>query len=176
LAEEIGRQLAGDGRPGAAYTRLDDARGGHRPRDEGSTMDRNRRFEVLAQAEAEPLLTLAEAVLAAAPVAVVTPPRVGMIMLRARDSVQGEVFNAGEVLVTEAHVALGEHRGYAMRLGRAPEATLAAAVLDVAVEAGHALAPRIEAELAVQEERERERQRLAWQAVAPTRVAFDEMT
>ena len=101
-------------------------------------MDRNRRFEIMAQAqgqaETELLLLLAEAVLAEGSLVVVTPPRVGMLMLRLREPVDGEVFNAGEVLVTEAQVALDRHQGYAMRLGRQPEVTLAAAVLDAAVE------------------------------------------
>jgi alpha-D-ribose 1-methylphosphonate 5-triphosphate synthase subunit PhnG len=141
--------------------------------------DRNRRFEVLAGAQGDlgPVLALAEQILADAGdrLAVVTPPRVGMLMLRLREPVEGGVFNAGEVLVTEAQVALDRHQGYAMRLGRAPELTLAAAVLDAAVEAGHALAPAIVAELGALERAERARQRAAWREVAPTRVAFDEM-
>lgn len=138
-------------------------------------MDRNRRFEILAQGEAEPLLTLAEAVLAETPVVVVTPPRVGMIMLRLREPVDGEVFNAGEALVTEAQVTLGGEQGYAMRLGRQPEATLAAAVLDAAVEAGHPLTAGILDRLAELEQAERARQAAAWRTVAPTRVSFEEM-
>jgi alpha-D-ribose 1-methylphosphonate 5-triphosphate synthase subunit PhnG len=142
-------------------------------------MDRNRRFEILAaaQGDPEPLLALAEEVLLATgdARAVVTPPRVGMLMLRLREPVEGEAFNAGEVLVTEAQVALGGHQGYAMRLGRQPEVALAAAVLDAAVEAGHDLAPRILERLAALDRAERERQAAEWRRVAPTRVAFDEM-
>lgn len=138
-------------------------------------MDRNRRFEILAEGDAEPLVTLAEAVLATAEVAVVVPPRVGTLMLRLREPVAGEVFNAGEALVTEARVALGPHAGYAMRLGRDPEATLAAAVLDVAVEVGHPLTPEIGVLLADLESAADAREAAAWREVAPTRVVFDEM-
>lgn len=141
--------------------------------------DRNRRFSVLAQAQGDlaPLLALAERVLEASGEAVtlVTPPRVGMVMLRLREPAEGTVYNAGEVLVTEAQVALDRHQGYAMRLGRAPEVALAAAVLDAAVEARHALAPEIAAQLALLAEAEQARQRAAWHEVAATRVAFDEM-
>jgi hypothetical protein len=88
--------------------------------------DRNRRFSIMAQAGtgSDDLLILAEQVLADSgdAVTVVTPPRVGMMMLRLREPVNGTVFNAGEVLVTEAQIALGVHQGYAMRLGREPEA------------------------------------------------------
>jgi alpha-D-ribose 1-methylphosphonate 5-triphosphate synthase subunit PhnG len=139
-------------------------------------VDRNRRFEVMAQGSPEPLLDLAEAVLAESEITVITPPRVGMVMLRLREPVVGEVFNAGEVLVTEAQVALGEQQGYAMRLGREPEATLAAAVLDAAVAAGHPLTPRILDGLAALAAAEQERQAAAWSAVAPTRVSFEEMS
>lgn len=143
-------------------------------------LDRNRRFSIMAQAgaEAERLLPLAERVLeeAGGEVTVVTPPRVGMLMLRLREPVDGTVFNAGEVLVTEAQIALGAHQGYAMRLGRAPEETLAAAVLDAAIEAKHPLTPTIGAELRSLAEAEGTRQRAAWAEIAPTRVAFDEMS
>jgi len=138
-------------------------------------VDRTRRFEILAEGEADRLVVLAEAVLATAEVAVVVPPRVGTLMLRLREPVAGEVFNAGEALVTEARVALGPHEGYAMRLGRDPETTLAAAVLDVAVEAGHALAPEIGVLLADLDTAARNRAAAAWREVAPTRVVFDEM-
>ncbi len=144
-----------------------------------SSFDRNRRFSILAQAAdpATPLLDLAEQVLtvSGADVAVVTPPQVGMVMLRLREPVDGTVFNAGEVLVTEARVTLGVHDGYALRLGRAPELTLAAALLDAAVEGAHPLTPAIEAALGACEEAEQARQLAAWREVAPTRVAFDEM-
>lgn len=142
-------------------------------------MDRNRRFAVMAQAQGdqEPLLLLAEQVLAetADAVTVVTPPRVGMVMLRLREPVDGTTYNAGEVLVTEAQVALDDHQGYAMRLGRAPEVTLAAAVLDAAVEAHHPLSAEILTLLTTLDEAEQARQLAAWRKVAPTRVAFDEM-
>lgn len=144
-----------------------------------SSFDRNRRFSILAQATdpATPLLDLAERVLAesGAEVAVVTPPQVGMVMLRLREPTHGTVFNAGEILVTEARVTIGAHDGYAMRLGRAPELTLAAALLDAAVEGAHPLTPAIEVALGACEEAERARQLAAWREVAPTRVAFDEM-
>ena len=141
--------------------------------------DRNSRFAIMAQAQGDltPLLDLAEAVLdgAGTTLTMVTPPRVGMVMLRLREPVDGTIFNAGEVLVTEAQVALEQHQGYAMRLGRAPEATLAAAILDAAVEASHPLAPRILEQLDHLATAEQDRQLAAWREVAATRVSFDEM-
>lgn len=141
-------------------------------------LDRNRRFEILAQTDADPLRALAEEILDeryGQPVTVVTPPRAGTLMLRLREPVQGDVFNAGEVLVTEAAVIIDGQHGYGMRLGREPEATLAAAILDAAAEANHPLAPRIAALLRVQVAVAQEREDTAWQEIAPTRVVFEEM-
>ena len=144
-----------------------------------TALDRNLRFSIMAQAgdEAQSLLPLAERVLEGpgGEVAVLTPPRVGMLMLRMREPVDGSIFNAGEVLVTEAQIALGEHQGYALRLGRAPDVTLAAAILDAAVEANHPLTATILDELATLAAIAETRQRDTWAAIAPTRVAFDEM-
>ena len=139
--------------------------------------DRNRRFSLLAQGDAEPLHTLAEAILTNAgdDIRVLTGPRIGTLMLRLREPVHGEVFNAGEVLVSEAVVALGVHRGAALRLGRAPETALAAAILDAAAEAGHPLSPRIDALLAEIAAAVEAGAAEAWRAVAPTRAAFEEM-
>jgi alpha-D-ribose 1-methylphosphonate 5-triphosphate synthase subunit PhnG len=139
------------------------------------SVDRTARCETLAQSAPEPLLDLAEQVLADSPVTLVIPPRVGMLMLRVREPVVGAIFNAGEVLVTEAQVALGAANGYAVRLGRDPEAALAAAVLDAAVEAGHPLAPTIIDALHAWAADEQARQLAAWREVAPTRVSFEEM-
>ena len=140
-----------------------------------AAMDRTTRFEILCKSDQESLLELAEAVLEMSEVSVTTPPRVGMLMLRVREPVDGAIFNAGEVLVTEAQVSLGEYRGYGMRLGREPEATLAAAVLDAAVEARHALTPRVMDGLRAMAAAEQARQQAAWDSVAPTRVSFEEM-
>jgi alpha-D-ribose 1-methylphosphonate 5-triphosphate synthase subunit PhnG len=139
-------------------------------------LDRDRRFEILAQGDAGAIMALAEDILMSAEVAVVTPPRVGTMMLRHREPVAGTQFNAGEVLVTEASVALGPYRGYAMRLGRDLEATLAAAVIDAAAEAQHVLTPQIGALLAELVARAEAEDAAHWREVAATRVVFDEMS
>lgn len=151
---------------------------GANPHDEPTlAAARNRRFELLAQGDAKPLHALAEDVLIEVGdgLRLLIPPRVGTLMLRLREPVRGETFNAGEVLVTEAAVAIGAHRGYAMRLGRAQETTLAAAILDAAIEANHPSIPRIEALLAEIASAIVDREAEVWRAVAPTRAVFEEM-
>lgn len=138
-------------------------------------MDRERRFEAIALAQPADLVPLAEVVLADVSVRVLRGPQVGTVMLRATESVDGLVFNVGEVLVTEAFVAIGAHQGYAMVQGMERELALAGAICDAAVEAGHAASPRILAALTVAEERTAAHARAEWAKVAATRVVFDEM-
>jgi alpha-D-ribose 1-methylphosphonate 5-triphosphate synthase subunit PhnG len=97
------------------------------------------------------------------------------VMLQARESVAGIRFNVGEVLVTEALVAIGAHQGYAMVQGMAREHALAGAICDAAIEAGHATASQIIATLHDADARAEQAHRAAWATVAGTRVSFDEM-
>ena len=156
------------------------AHNGHRrtAQEDTDAAERNRRFEILAQADAHPLHLLAEDVLAedaGFPIEVTSPPRPGVLMLRMREPVQGVVFNAGEVLVTEAAATVGGKPGHGIRMGREPETALAAAILDAALAAGHPLASRIASLLDEQAAAIAERDAQSWQAVASTRVEFEEM-
>lgn len=138
-------------------------------------MDREQRFEAIAVATAEILTSLADAILADTTVRIIRGPTIGMVMLQARESVEGIRFNVGEVLVTEALVAITGHQGYAMVQGMAREHALAGAICDAAVEAGHVDAPRILAVLHDANGRAEQEHRAEWAAVASTRVSFDEM-
>ena len=95
-------------------------------------MDRQQRFEALTAIPEAAAIRLAERMLADAPgvIAVITPPTVGMVMARAVDGAQGETFNLGEVLVTEARVSIDGHEGWGMVLGRAPDHAMSVAVVD----------------------------------------------
>jgi len=106
-------------------------------------------------------------------VAVIIPPTVGMIMARAQDGAKGELFNFGEVLVTEARVSIGGHEGWGMVMGRAPDHALSVAVVDAGIEAGHPERAAIERELADLAAAQAERAAEEWLRVAPTRVQFD---
>jgi len=138
-------------------------------------IDRDRRFELLAQGDADVVMALAEAILITADVEVLTAPRVGTLMMRHHEPVAGTLFNVGEVLVTEAMVSLNGCRGYAMRPGREPEATLAAAIVDAAAEASPMLAPHIELRLVEFEAAHHAAAVAAEREAARTRVVFDVM-
>lgn len=135
---------------------------------------REERFEAFALASERDLVTLADHVLSAREVSVLRPPQSGAVMMRAIETAEGSVFNLGEVSVTEAEVELSGERGYAMVMGYAPEKALAGAVLDAAAEAGiesEAIAKLLEQAM----RDEHERRAAEWQALAPTRVEFDEI-
>jgi alpha-D-ribose 1-methylphosphonate 5-triphosphate synthase subunit PhnG len=71
-------------------------------------------------------------------VVVLDGPTVGMIMARAIEGAYGEMFNVGEVLVTECRVQVEGRDGWVMLQGSRPSAALGAATIDAALEAGRA--------------------------------------
>jgi alpha-D-ribose 1-methylphosphonate 5-triphosphate synthase subunit PhnG len=138
-------------------------------------MNRDKRFELIARANSERICEIAERILADTAVEVIKKPVGGMIMMRFRDTAEKCVFNLGEVLVTEAEVRIDEELGYAMVMGRDPEAALAGAILDAAVGSGHPLAPEIIDLLRSEEVRRKEELQKTWEEVATTKVDFEVM-
>ncbi|MEA3324814.1 MAG: phosphonate C-P lyase system protein PhnG [Euryarchaeota archaeon] len=138
-------------------------------------MNRDKRFELIARADSERICEIAERILADTTVEVIKKPSSGMIMMRFRDTAEKYIFNLGEVLVTEAEVRIGSELGYAMVMGRGPEAALAGAILDAAVESGHLLAPEIIDLLKGEEGRLKEELQKTWAEVATTKVDFEVM-
>jgi alpha-D-ribose 1-methylphosphonate 5-triphosphate synthase subunit PhnG len=138
-------------------------------------MERERRCEGIALADAAVLVDLADEVLADLEVTVTRGPTVGLLAVRVEEPFERLTFNFTEVTVSEAEVSAGGQRGYAIVLGRRPEQALAGAILDAAIECGHRSADRIEAALQRALEAERARIDGEWARVAPTRVNFEEM-
>jgi phosphonate C-P lyase system protein PhnG len=68
-------------------------------------------------------------------------PRAGMVMVTVRDCFDTP-FHLGEVLVSEAEVALDGHHGYGLICGDAPEQALLLAAVEAAESAG--LSPALE--------------------------------
>jgi alpha-D-ribose 1-methylphosphonate 5-triphosphate synthase subunit PhnG len=139
-------------------------------------MQREARLEAMAQADADTIVTLADAVLTDFEVDVTRGPNVGLLMVRVEEPSERLPFNFTEVTVSEAEVAHGDHRGYAMVMGRALDHALAAAVLDAAVEADHPLTERILDVLALANDAADLSWAGRWAQVAPTRVRFEDVT
>jgi len=138
-------------------------------------MDRTQRFEILTLAPRERVFAMAEALTdgSLGDIQVITPPTVGMIMARAQDGAKNEVFNLGEVLVTEARVSIAGHEGWGMIMGSSLDHALAVAIVDAALEAGHADRPTIERELLGIAAATQAAQEAELATIASTRVSFD---
>lgn len=78
--------------------------------DDSNLLQRRERTELIAHAEAEELVELAETLLGRlGQPTVVNAPEVGLVMLTVREPVCGDRFHLGEVMVTRAE-APGEAR------------------------------------------------------------------
>ncbi|AJE45789.1 phosphonate C-P lyase system protein PhnG [Celeribacter indicus] len=97
-------------------------------------------LSILARADAEALKSFAERLLPRLDPIDVLANRTGLVMLPMRDTAQGTAFHLGEVLMSEAHVRMAGHDGYGMRRGRDLEAAMAMALVDLALDAGRAVA------------------------------------
>ncbi len=139
-------------------------------------MEREARLEAIACADPAGLVALADDVLDSFEVEVTRGPAVGLLMVRVEEPSERLPFNFTEVTVSEAEVSAGTHRGYAMVMGKSLERALAGAVLDAALEAGHALSPRIESFLADAQRAAEQEWADRWALIAPTRVRFEDVT
>jgi alpha-D-ribose 1-methylphosphonate 5-triphosphate synthase subunit PhnG len=137
---------------------------------------RERRCELLAAAAPSDLVELAERCLDdGSQPTVLAGPEVGVIALQVREPIAAERFYVGEVLVTQAEVAVGDGRGWAMRMGGDRVATLAAAVLDAEVEAGRPRAREVLDLCRATERRLRADETREWDELAATEVHFEEL-
>jgi len=141
-----------------------------------SHMEREARLEAIACADPRELVALADDLLESFEVEVTRGPAVGLLMVRVEEPSERLPFNFTEVTVSEAEVAAGPHRGYAMVMGKSLERALAGAVVDAALEAQHQLTPRIEAFLQDAQAAAEEAWAARWAVVAPTRVRFEDVT
>lgn len=104
-----------------------------------------------------------------------TPPRSGLVMMRARDAFD-TVFCLGEALVTEAVVRRGEVRGFGVVLGDAPQRAVLQAALDLLGRTGNEAALARAAEVLAPELARLAASRAHEAAlVGRTRVKFDLM-
>ncbi|WP_236792742.1 phosphonate C-P lyase system protein PhnG [Amycolatopsis sp. GM8] len=140
-------------------------------------LSREQRCALLAEAERDELVALADECLAdGAAVRVLTGPEVGAVAAQVREPVLAERFLLGDVLACRAEVELAGQRGWSMRLGDDRAATLAAAVLDAEAEAARPRSARVEELCHAVARRRVEREAAEWAELAPTIVEFEELT
>ncbi len=145
-------------------------------------MEREEWFEIMAQGPREPLIALVDRLLeeeggeeGEGQLEIVKEPKAAVLMVRARDTAHGELFNFGEALVTEAEVRFYGQTGYMLILGDDQMHALAGAICDAALEAEHRGRPAILETLMMMQRYQQEQVAAEWARVAPTVVAFDEM-
>lgn len=128
---------------------------------------------ILTHAPAEAVKALAEDVLPQMGNVRVLVNRTGLVMLPYTDSAEGTVFHLGEVLVSEAHLQLGNGvQGYALCAGRDVVQALAVALLDAALTA-NIEAVRIQAFVAAQAQAQRDADDRLLRQVEGTRVEME---
>lgn len=91
------------------------------------------RLSVLARANDTELKSFAETLIPDLGDIDVLQSRSGLVMLPIRDTARGVAFHLGEVLVSEAHIKSSGATGYGMRRGHDPEASMAMALVDLAL-------------------------------------------
>ena len=138
-------------------------------------MDLTERTKIMAEGDFQVFNDIAREIIAAGDIRVIRESRPGLVMMQARDSVDGQPFNLGDVLMAEAVVELHGCRGYGFALGDEPDQAMCRAVLEAALLCGHPLAAKIMAALkkeaaAIEEGKVRE-----MAAIARTRVDFEVM-
>tara|TARA_A200000113_G_scaffold218249_1_gene225547 strand:- start:7450 stop:7866 length:417 start_codon:yes stop_codon:yes gene_type:complete len=93
----------------------------------------DRNLDSLAKADCARLKAFAETLIADIGEIEVLSNRTGLVMLPALDTAQGTTFHLGEVLVSEAKIKSGDVAAYGMRQGHDLEASMAMALVDLAM-------------------------------------------
>jgi alpha-D-ribose 1-methylphosphonate 5-triphosphate synthase subunit PhnG len=112
-------------------------------------MDRTVRSELLARLPDQDLARLSNLATGDSlrDTTIVRPPTIGMVMARVAEGAHGEVFNLGEVLVTECMVSVSGYEGWSMLMGSRPQGALDAATIDAALDADERNRAKVENEL-----------------------------
>lgn len=93
-------------------------------------------LSTLARAEPAQLKAFAESLIEDLGEIEVLHSRTGLVMLPMRDTAEGVAFHLGEVLMSEAHIRQDGVDGYGMRRGHDLEASMAMALVDLALSKG----------------------------------------
>ncbi|GFE67340.1 phosphonate C-P lyase system protein PhnG [Litoreibacter roseus] len=92
-------------------------------------------LSVLARVDAAKLKSFAETLIPDLGEIEVLQSQSGLVMLPMRDTAKGVAFHLGEILMSEAHIRKGDMQGYGMRRGHDLEASMAMALVDLAIAA-----------------------------------------
>ncbi len=131
---------------------------------------------LLAIADAEELVALADAILAGPSELVVTRrPETGSVVLVAREPVCGHRFQLADLVVSTAEVELDGEAGWSMRPGSHRVAALAQAVCEAELARGGAHAHTVALLCEGADRSRREAREAEWARLRPTIVEFEEV-
>ncbi|GMA60436.1 phosphonate C-P lyase system protein PhnG [Alicyclobacillus fastidiosus] len=140
-------------------------------------MDTRQRTKILSEISLRELQPWMVQVKRMADIQVIKPPQMGLVMMRAKESVEQEVFNAGEVLVSECAVMVDGQLGYGVITEKDLERVHALAVLDAIFHANNskweALQKELDAWLLEQEGQQDESWRRDFAKIQRSLVNFD---
>ncbi|WP_052020162.1 phosphonate C-P lyase system protein PhnG [Paenibacillus pini] len=69
---------------------------------------------------------------------VIHTPNMGLVMMRAEESVARDLFNVGEILISDATVSVDGVMGYGITMGNSPDKAYALALIDAVFHADEA--------------------------------------
>ncbi len=112
-------------------------------------------------------------------VEVIHPASMGLVMMRAEESVAKEVFHVGEILTTDATVTVDGVLGYGIVMGNDPDKAYTLALIDALY---HSSDPKwantkeqMDVELIHQAEKQRQKRQQEYQFIQRTMVDFEVM-
>lgn len=121
-------------------------------------MEKKRLFRIMAKADREFAIGIANQIKEKEEITIVKEPEKVLTMIKMREPVKQSLFYLGEVIVTEAAVAVGGANGVAVLMGDDYEKTSSMAIIDAAFNSGvwQDVTPFLEMEeqLLAQEEKE----------------------
>jgi len=141
---------------------------------------REGRSSLLAQADSDDLTALVDRLLddssLASQLRVVRSPHSGTVQFQVREPVCEERFFLADVVVTVAEVAIGNHLGWAMRVGTDRRAALAAAIADALFENGDKEAcGSLQALMALTRRNLIDQRQTEWAQLNKTIIEFEEL-
>jgi alpha-D-ribose 1-methylphosphonate 5-triphosphate synthase subunit PhnG len=129
--------------------------------------------EIIAEADAQGVKAVAEAVLNRLPVKILKAPAPGMVMVRHVDPLERTPYLLGEAYATECEVEVDGVIGYGCCLGTEEERALCGALVDAVMAGTHPFRDILLQLLAEEQRRISARREMEEKAVAGTRVDFE---
>lgn len=143
---------------------------------DASARRRQWRSALLATAERDALIELADRCLETGETEIANEPLVGTVPICVREPVVGERTLLAEALATRAEVDHRGVRGWAIRLGDDKVATVAAAVLDAEAATERGLSAEIDELCRSVQRRLDAEDAEEWSELEPTEVRFEELS